>query len=209
MQSVLTRKITDSNSVRTAIIFCIILYMQTELTENEIFLNNNSKQTKLIKFTLSEVELSINAGILRRKECIRKGNQNSGYGKEKTGVWDADIEGAGAELAFFKYKHLYWEGVVNNFKGPDALSNIQIRNTTLDRGKLIFRDDDNKEHYYILITGRIPYFKIRGFMLGKDTIRDQWVYAPNEQKPAWFVPQENLIDIDLLDCTSKIAKAIK
>jgi hypothetical protein len=169
---------------------------------------------KTVKLYMGEIVMAQAAGMLRRNECIRNGTQSSGNtNKYHAGevLWDTDIEGAGAEEAFCKHKNIFWNGAVNTFKEADIIGNVQIRHTVLDWGKLIVRkrEGENLDDYYVLVVGRMPNYKVVGFLKGREAAQDKWWINPNNKEWAWFVPQQDLKDVDLLDCHNHMAVEIK
>lgn len=144
-----------------------------------------------IKLTLPEMEIAKTIGCLRRFESMRQ-NLKRKHGYEEAAVWDVDIEGAAAELAYSKFRGMYWGGCVNNYKQADVGKNVQVRSTKLKSGSLIIRENDEDDHFYVLVVGKIPNFEIKGWILGKDGKQDKWKKAPNGRVASYFVPQEAL-----------------
>lgn len=166
-----------------------------------------------IVLTKAEMYLAAITGINRRIDSIAGHFSNEGrFGASKVGIWDMDIDGAGAELAFHKYKKIFFAGVTGNFKEADALLNVQIRHSPRDSTKekvsLIVRKNDNPDHFYVLVTGIMPTYTVIGFIFGRDAQKDIWIEDPNNKSPAWFVPINALENIDFLDCSSDMVKDI-
>ena len=86
---------------------------------------------------------------------------------------------------------MFWDFSVNTFKKPDV-GKIQIRHTTRNSVKLIVRPDDSDEEIFVLVTGEIPEFTIRGYMRGCEAKQDQFIDNPGGGKPCWMVPQDDL-----------------
>lgn len=130
-------------------------------------------------------------GGMRRMESLAKGLKGCA-GFDLPGVWDTDIEGAAAELAYCKFRGQYWGGTVNTFKAADVGVAVQIRSTPRPNGSLILRPGDDDSHYYVLVTGMIPKFRIVGWLRGREGKRDEFKQNPNNRPPAFFVPQSVL-----------------
>lgn len=166
---------------------------------------------KSVHLTIGEVECATALGVARRKECIKNKTHSVGFGNQHyygTNEWGTDIDGAGAEEAFCKYKGIYWGAPLNNFKGGDSLAvdNLQIRHTELHINSLIIRPKDNDDHYYVLVTGQLPDYVIRGYILGKDGKNDKWIRSPHGKDAAWFIPQDALKCVDNLYIENNIIK---
>jgi len=107
------------------------------------------------------------------------------------GGFERDIQAAAAEMAFAKARKMYWDFSVNTFKKPDV-AHIQIRHTIRSSGRLIVRPDDSDDETFVLVTGEIPNFTLRGHIKGRDAKQDQFLNNPGGGKPCWMVPQGDL-----------------
>ena len=145
-----------------------------------------------IKLTEIEMEMAAYVGCRRRTES-RARNRKQGPGYNEADAWRNDIEGAAAELAYCKAMGIYWPGSLNSFKDPDCGLMTQIRQTNHENGCLIVRDRDPDEHFYVLVVGHCPTFRIVGWMKGVDAKKNVYVRSPGDQNPAYFVPQKELI----------------
>lgn len=125
------------------------------------------------------------------------GARFKGYG-EKHGAdpdksWDNNVEGAAGELAFAKAFNLYWNFSVNTFKRGGDVGDIQVRTACRPDGDLIIRADDPRERLFVLVTGRIPTFIIRGWKYAWEVKGvDKYLKNPGNREPAWFLPQSEL-----------------
>lgn len=155
----------------------------------------------MIPVTLTNIEMviAIAAGAYQTFKAIVKGYRNQ---HEYDGPpWDISIEGTGAEIAYCKATGVTWSGSI--FKGPDVGENIQVRQTRYADGRLPFRVNcpeekkDNPKHRYVLVTGEMPNYKVIGWKLGLDCMRDEWFTSPDPKRPKnYFVPQSELIPIN-------------
>lgn len=102
--------------------------------------------------------------------------------------------GACAELLVCRLLGLEWNEGVDTFHAEaDAGAGIEIRGTALARGSLIYRPHEPLYRNYVLVTGTVPYFTVRGYIWGPDACRDEWRRDPHDLgKPSWFVPQREL-----------------
>ena len=84
----------------------------------------------------------------RRLKCKEK------YDYDRDHKTDGD-DGAVAELAVCKYLNIEWSKSVNTFKSvPDVICDnlgIEVRGTRIPNGRLIFRDDDFDDRFYLLV----------------------------------------------------------
>jgi hypothetical protein len=119
---------------------------------------------------------------------------------------DISLLGACGELAYCKAVGAEWSASIFSFKGADHGLNIQIRTSPCkkqippaDFGNLIIRDDDNDDHYFVLVVGNPPHFLIKGWIAGRDAKVDKWKNNHAGRPPAWFVPHRHLhLDLSTL-----------
>jgi hypothetical protein len=131
-------------------------------------------------------------GCKRRSESKSRARADK-HGLKDGDFWEKDIEGAAAELAYCKFRNLFWSGSIGSFKSADCGQNVQIRWTKYLNGKLIVRSDDADDHYFVLVRGTAPAFEIAGWILGADAKAKQYEQAPNGREAAYFVPETALI----------------
>lgn len=104
-----------------------------------------------------------------------------------------EVVGTCGERAWHKYRGDYWDTAVNTFHHqPDAPGKIEVRTTLRPDGCLILRDNDPADRFYVLVTGQAPTLTIIGGITGHDGRRQEWLRAPNGDRPAWFIPQQAL-----------------
>lgn len=151
----------------------------------------------MIEIELNRWEIAIAGfvGVLRQSESIGRKLKNK---MSPDNPFQTHCEGACGEAAVAKALNLWWGMGINTFKDPDIGDSIQVRCASKDTGELVFRDGDNPEHYYVLVTGKCPNYVVRGFLRGADIQRDEWVKNPNGRGSAFFAPQSALRPISEL-----------
>lgn len=146
-----------------------------------------------IHLTWDECKWAAEIGSLRQIESRKKGLNRHKDGYRDDDRWERDIEGALAELAVTKALGIKWNAGVNTFKKADCGLDLQVRQSGLDHACLIVRPSDSEDDRYVLVTGRIPLYKICGSMLGKTAKgMDQYIRSPRGRPAAWFIPQHEL-----------------
>lgn len=143
--------------------------------------------------TLNWTELMIasHVGCLRRVSSMKQGFKNR-HGMEPGNEWQIDMEGACGEMALAKCLGQYWGGSVNTFKMGGDVGDLQVRTTSQHNHSLIVRPDDWEASKFWLVTGMAPSYTVRGWIVGRDAKRDDWLHSYNDRPPAWFVPQASL-----------------
>jgi len=150
---------------------------------------------KPIHITLSSTEMFqvASIGVMRRLSAVKHKRQGNFKINQPVDYWAVDIEGAGAELCVAKWLGLYWNAVVNN---PEQLAGdvgkYQVRHTQRMDGSLIVRDKDKDDAVFILVVGAYPTYVIIGWTTGGKA--KQREYLRGNEYPAYFVPQDALLD---------------
>lgn len=138
----------------------------------------------------AEMILAAQAGVLRQVENIKKGVKPAyGAGNEKD--WQYGIEGAMGEFALAKYLGVFWHGK-GKMRGDDVGA-YQVRTSSSLNGDLILHPKDDDEKTYWLVTGLNGNYWIRGYIKAIDGKKDHWWSDPAGGRPAFFVPQSELI----------------
>jgi len=121
------------------------------------------------------------------------------FGFDDEHGWNAHIEGACGEVAAAKALGRFWSPSVNTFDAADIGLRLQVRTRSRHEYELYVRPRDvenHPDHAMILVTGKAPLFVVRGYIIAKDACRDDWLKEYGSRPPAWFVPQQQLLDID-------------
>lgn len=153
----------------------------------------------IIKLTPYEMLFAAQVGIRRNIESQLRGDRHLA-GPPPDGVgWNNDIEGACGEMAVAKAFGVYWEPSVNTYLDGGDVGNWQVRTRSKDYYELFIRPRDvekKPDKPFILVIGKAPNFRIVGWIICKDAVRDEWRQSYGGMPAAWFVPQAHLRPID-------------
>lgn len=154
-----------------------------------------------LKLTNAELMQAALTGSMRRITSLKEGVDNNRKCREPKSSWANDIDGAAAEMAVSKHLGRYWSAHVRQFTGDDVPGGVQVRSTTYEQGKLIIRDDDPDDAFFVLVVANAPTYSIRGGIFARDAKIDAYFRAcdPSEGSPAWWVPQDALVDLDVIN----------
>lgn len=155
-----------------------------------------------VRLTQLEAQIAVLIGSSRRVCALRNG-QRGGYGDENRdtwGQWGADIEAAATELAVAKYMQWWWDTELTPSKMRGDVNGVEVRATRWPNGRLIFRNDDAPDRAYVLVTGAMPDYCLRGWIRGEDACDEHyWDDAARaDRAAAYFVPAAALHPIDEL-----------
>jgi len=133
---------------------------------------------------------------------------NGQRGGEERSPWD-EVEAAAAEYAVAKYLHRFWPAdFAKRRKSVDILPDIEVRLTKYETGHLLIYDEDNPAYKFVLVTGAIPEFTIRGWLLGEDAMNaDYWGRTREDRAACFMVPQDRLrpiAELRIEACVEKI-----
>ena len=142
-----------------------------------------------IKLDPSEMMFAVMGGAMRRIQALQRGRVDK-YGTVQY-PWQADIEGAMAEMAVAKAFGIFWSGDVGNIYAIDVGS-YQVRSTPYESGHLVINKPDKDEHIFILVIGRDGEYDLRGYAMAGDVKREEFWTSKSMGRFAYFVPQEVL-----------------
>lgn len=138
-----------------------------------------------------EIAMAADVGVRRKVGSLQRGREDHGFGPSD---WNVDIMGAIAECACAKALNRYWDGSVDTFKQGDV-GKAQVRWVENENLCLIVRPADSGDDFFVLVTGKVPTLNVVGYIKGSVAMRDEWRRSPNNQPPAYFVPQSALTAI--------------
>lgn len=142
-----------------------------------------------ILITLTDAEIahaSLCAGLRRCSSADLK--PAHGLDEAKCDPWTQEMNSVAAELAVAKATGRYWCGGVNTFKSNDVVG-LQVRWSKPDTSCLLIRSSDADLDTFVLVTGHMPTFELRGYMRGAEAKNGVWFRAPNGRPGCYFVPQ--------------------
>jgi hypothetical protein len=143
-----------------------------------------------IELLWHEYAMASEIGRLRQLAAIRRGSPDK-HGFEGLG-WSEHIEGACGELVVARYLGIYWNGSVDTFKSPDLGANIQVRTRASHTYELIVRPNDADDDIFVLVTGKCPVYRLRGFLRGSEAKMGEYSQKHGGRPEAFFVPHARL-----------------
>lgn len=141
-----------------------------------------SDEVELTRGELFEAAL---VGVMRHCCALRDRRANR-RGADKWDGWGLHIEGACGERAVAKALNRYWAGA-GVFRGGDVGA-LQVRTRASHDYDLPIGAGDDDAAIFVLVTGRAPRFRVRGWIRGSDGKRDAWWMDPTGDGSAYFVP---------------------
>jgi hypothetical protein len=148
-----------------------------------------------VSLTPRELGLGAIAGVYRQIGAMQNGR--SEIKGAAADPWDAHIEGALAEMAVSKFLGIYWSGTSFRFQDGDV-GPYQVRSSRRPDAHLLIHEREPDEAPFLLVTGAAPDFTIRGWILGREAKRPEWVREGPGHKAAYWVPQGALREIEAL-----------
>jgi len=162
------------------------------------------KKDDRISLNWSECLLCTQVGVMWELSAMFGSRGGDRYVDGKT-PWKAHIEGAAAEYAAAKYLDRHWACVVFNPKDkfefvPDV-GPWQVRQAEQHNYRLTLRvgkDQQKPNVPFILVTGMMPEYRVRGWKYGRDVMLDRYWSDPNEKGFAWWFPIPELEPMETL-----------
>ncbi len=142
-----------------------------------------------------ELALSTPVGCRRYMSALYKGLKD-GHGLDpEVDGWAIHIEGAAGELAFAKATNRYWSGSVDTFKRGGDVGLFQVKTRSKHKYDLLVRPGDKDDDTFVLVTGQIPVFRVRGWCLGWEAKLAKFSQTHGDRPAAFFVPVDQLRDV--------------
>lgn len=152
-----------------------------------------------VKLSPEEFSIAAHVANLRFTASELARLRDALYKKTYFEAYIVHLWGCMGELAYCKWANVPWKAGVNKFKSEaDVGKDIEIRHLSKDDWDLIIRHGDDPNKKYVLTTGEGPEIHIRGWILGKDGMKDEFKATHGGHKAAFFVPQRSLHPISTL-----------
>lgn len=150
-----------------------------------------------VELTRLEISIGLKVGGIRRLNAI--------FGHVPAGVsfdgdpWEADVEGACAEMAAYKAVGRYWlpRTDLTKAKGGDG-GPWDVRRRSKQHYDHLIRVNDAEDRAHIMVAGCCPRFRVVGWIWGHEARRDEWWHNHGNREFAWWPPQEELHDLSEL-----------
>ena len=154
-----------------------------------------------VVLTTEELYLGANAGIIRTIKAIRANRNDNITGEPPThehDVWRTNIEGALGELAYCKWRGIYWTALGR--LGNDDAGDEEIRTSWHPTGRLILYPKSEDGKRFVLIVGELGVYRITGWMMGRDGKREQYwsEVKKGSGRMAFMIPQAQLRPLEEL-----------
>lgn len=150
-----------------------------------------------VTLSLEEAKMAYGVAVDRQLDAMRRGlHGRHGAGEDLEISIGLHLTGAAGEIAVAKALGVYWPPSVGTFKAPDIGSDVQVRTRTQDSHELIVRPDDSSDDFYVLVIGRLPSFRIVGWIHGAQAKQERWIQMHGGRPPAYFIPQSELTSIN-------------
>jgi hypothetical protein len=150
--------------------------------------------------TWSEVAIAARIGEARTIRNRARGNgHRHNHPQPKAADWTTDIEAACAEVAAAKGLGVYMPITTTpeEDRFGDLGYGLHVRHSDREDARLILHPDDHDEGFFILVTGVAPVYALPGFIQGAAGKIEKWWSDPTgENRPAFFIPQNELHPIE-------------
>jgi len=157
---------------------------------------------EIMELNPAESYLVASVGKQRNLQNIFRGRKHMpGDDDTNRTYWDDHIEGSGSEYVLAASVGVFWSGNFGDLEGPDVGA-LEARHTHYPKGHLILRQRDVEKpgfdrKIYVLLIGKIPIFRIRGWTTGGAAIQGRKKTRPDKRRaPCWEIPQDALLPIE-------------
>lgn len=144
----------------------------------------------IVTLTAPEIMQAGLVGLMRQCQNIKMGREHA-HGFDGANEWQVHIEGACGELAVAKHLGKFWCGNIGDLKADDV-GPLQVRTAAQDHYRLILHESDPDDKNFVLVTGRCPAYRLRGWIRCVDGKLSKYWEDPATGRPAFFVPTRSL-----------------
>jgi hypothetical protein len=140
-------------------------------------------------------------GLQRLSSALEKRRVGAhGFNRNAQERYRIDIEGLHAEYVAAKALNLLpftpCVGELDSAMG-DIGPGLQVRSTKYSSGSLLIHDSDDDDHIFILVTGELGVFDVRGWIYARDG-KKKSLWKDYKGRGAYWVPQSKLRKLDTL-----------
>lgn len=147
----------------------------------------------IILLTPIESRIATLVGEIRTQSSKARGMPDK-HGFTGDGLQN-DIVGSKGECGLSKHLNVFWCGSLDTFKlEKDVGSFFEVRSVGELNRRLIVREDDDDNAYFVLVAVVNDTCYIKGFLLGKEAKKGKYLKDYNDREPAYFVPDDQLRD---------------
>lgn len=148
-----------------------------------------------VRLDYHEFLFAATVGCMRQIENIMAGRHDM-YGAAPGDGWALHVRGACGELAVAKVLGKYWSGNLGDLKAADV-GPYQVRHSARPGAPLRLHRRDRDQDVFLLVTGDPPNLCVRGWLQAcEGKVEGFWSDPTGQDRPAYFVPQEFLRDLE-------------
>lgn len=151
----------------------------------------------IVTLTWPQAYLAAAGGIYLRLNSLMGGMKDTHPNAAEDG-WTYQIEGFAGEIAFCAALEIFCPFRVGAMSLPDV-GIVEVRTMREHHFDLKVKLGANDETPHALVTGRIPQFRVHGWVYGREAKRKEWVRDFQDRgQPAYYVPQRALRPLEEL-----------
>lgn len=137
----------------------------------------------------ADVRLATEAG---KRRFARRSDNEHRWNRGDQHTVELEIEAIGAEIAVARAIGRDWVDSDRPDYDGDVGPGVQVRHTRYVSGRLLLHESDPDDHWYFLVTGDFPTFRVVGFVRGDVAKKVGKVLELQECRPAIAVEQHDL-----------------
>jgi hypothetical protein len=154
-----------------------------------------------VKVALTTVEIIKygTMGVTRCANALDKGRTGAHGFNRDDDRWNIDVEGVLCEYAAAKALGIKYDPVVDGLDTHlgDLGPRLQVRGTKYNRGNLLIHDKDADRDKFMLVTGALGVYTLRGWVYGEDGKHQKFVrWDKTKTRWAYWVGQEWLKPVE-------------
>ena len=138
-----------------------------------------SKYIALPSLTVNEIRLGAFHAVDRRTHNLARPNRVE-RSRQSRYPWDDEIQSILAEMAFCKWKGIYWTGLSAKRAIDCGLDDVRWTNYYGTGGLIVYTDNAPDAQPIVLLDGFAPDFRVIGWAFGREVKQSQFWVAEKE-----------------------------
>jgi hypothetical protein len=149
-----------------------------------------------VELSWDELQRAASHGVHRYLTAVERGLVDNVRVTDRNNL-TAHVVGAWGECAAAKALGAWWpRDNLNPDGGKPDVGPFHVRSTTRGGGRLIVYRADADAEPFLLVTMRLPRFRLVGWCYGCEAKSEEWWAQREGFRPAFYVPQHVLRPLD-------------
>lgn len=144
-----------------------------------------------VRLTAVQAREAWYVGGLRQRQAVGQGRTDQ-HGLDPVMGLEVHAQGAAGEMAVALALGVHWAAPVNTYRRGGDVGVWQVRTRSEHWYDLLLRPNDRPNDVYLLATGKLPTFRVHGWITARDGMLPRLRAEHGGRVAAYFVPKDLL-----------------